>query len=292
MRYNPKKLLSAILLAALLVSAFAAFPLTAAAAEPALTVRAESNLFPEAVSSYYDLSEYEDENGDVFVTVDFRLLAQDKYLVAVDIDSLTWDPAVLEWSMEANRCYGINGLFPFAWQSGCGAGIARQTSSNRVVGNYSSVSPAAYAYSKSGEAVTVVRAVFKVLDRTAGTTIVTCNIDSIALSDETDSPSAQYRIATGGEIDREALSLAEVSAAVYPKVQKRIVYGDVNNDSSVTVEDATLLQEQLAEYTAADGTPLLDLSCVKVFARCDANRDGRITIGDVTAIQRIIAELS
>lgn len=294
MRKNITKFMSVLLSAALFVSVFAMSPLTAFAVEPALTVSAQSNLFPAAENDYYDLSEYEDEKGDVYVSVDFKLRARDMFIVAVDIDSLTWDPEVLEWSLEANRCFGINGLFPFAAESGCGSGIARQTSPGRVVGNFSSVSPAAYAYDEKGEEVTVVRAVFKVLDRNAGTTVVTCNIDSLALCDETDSPFAQYRVITGGEIDQEAVLLAETSTVIYPEAQEEppvILYGDVNNDGVVTIEDATLLQEYLAEFTAQDGSPLLDLDDDYEFERCDANFDGRITIGDVTAIQRIIAEL-
>ena len=67
--------------------------------------------------------------------------------------------------------------------------------------------------------------------------------------------------------------------------------GDVNRDGAVTIEDATLLQRHLAEYTAEDGAALLDFSDEQQKKLTDANRDGFITVADVTAVQRIIAEI-
>lgn len=67
--------------------------------------------------------------------------------------------------------------------------------------------------------------------------------------------------------------------------------GDVNRDGAVTIEDATLLQRYLAEYTAEDGAALLDFSDEQQKKLTDADKDGYVTIRDVTAIQRIIAEI-
>ena len=61
-----------------------------------------------------------------------------------------------------------------------------------------------------------------------------------------------------------------------------IVIGDVNNDGSVTIDDATALQRYLAEFDTLDATAL---------ANADVNGDGKINIKDVTKIQRVVAEL-
>ena len=71
-----KKSISVLLAAVLLLTVI---PFAAAAAEPdrggAFTVVATSNFFPEKRESYSDLSKYEDENGDVFITVEYKLKA-------------------------------------------------------------------------------------------------------------------------------------------------------------------------------------------------------------------------
>lgn len=61
-----------------------------------------------------------------------------------------------------------------------------------------------------------------------------------------------------------------------------VLRGDVNGDGKVTIDDATLLQQYLAEYEVDDSW----------LVKCgDVNRDGRVDINDVTALQRFIAEL-
>ena len=67
--------------------------------------------------------------------------------------------------------------------------------------------------------------------------------------------------------------------------------GDVNNDGVITIDDATMLQRHLAEYTNADGSAIIDVNDAEIFAKADVNSDNRISIRDVTEIQRIIAEI-
>lgn len=61
--------------------------------------------------------------------------------------------------------------------------------------------------------------------------------------------------------------------------------GDVNSDSVITVDDATILQQFLAEYAE------LDLNDKKIFLQADMNGDGYVNVKDVTAIQRRLVEL-
>ena len=63
----------------------------------------------------------------------------------------------------------------------------------RIVGNYTGVSPAAYAYNEDGSAITVVKVLFKLLDNDAKEPTVNWLIDSIARCEETETqPYAQY----------------------------------------------------------------------------------------------------
>ena len=130
-----KKALAVLLTAALLFSLTALLPTgVSAAAQPKLTVKTQSNLFPAAEAGYYDLSTMEDENGDVFVTVEFKLAAEGKYLINLDLEGLLWDPAVLEWKEEYNMFgSGRNrrlDLFPFAAENNYGAGITNSFGDN------------------------------------------------------------------------------------------------------------------------------------------------------------------
>lgn len=66
--------------------------------------------------------------------------------------------------------------------------------------------------------------------------------------------------------------------------------GDVNGDGLVTIDDATMIQLHLAEYTYDDGEPLLDVTDEAVLAVADVTGDGKVSVRDVTAIQRYVAE--
>lgn len=288
-----KTVISVLPALALVAGIFSIAPLTAFADEAPLTVTAASNFFPSTVNTYYDLSEFEDDNGDAFITVEYKMHADQKYIINIDAD-LTYDPEVLEWSADYNKTGTVINFFPFAAENGFGAGIVNQAEENRVVGNYSSVRPAAWAYNEDGSAVTVVKAVFKVLDRNAGATAVNCFVEYMAMCDEAvQKPYVQYQVIADGVVDSE-LELGEtLSTVVTPASQEPpvvILVGDVDNDGQVTISDATLLQQHFAEFTAEEGAPLLDLTDEAAFTRTDANRDGKIDIRDVTQIQRLVAE--
>ena len=79
-----------------------------------------------------------------------------------------------------------------------------------------------------------------------------------------------------------------VSASAATRIQhtQNSIVGDADNDNAVRINDATLLQKQLAEYSTE-----LDVTNAYTHAVLDANQDNKITIGDVTEIQRYLAEL-
>ena len=79
-----------------------------------------------------------------------------------------------------------------------------------------------------------------------------------------------------------------VSASAATRIQHtdNSIVGDADNDNAVKINDATLLQKQLAEYSTE-----LDVTNAYTHAVLDANQDNKITIGDVTEIQRYLADL-
>lgn len=80
-----------------------------------------------------------------------------------------------------------------------------------------------------------------------------------------------------------------VSASAATRIQHtdNSLIGDVDNNRSVNVSDATLLQKLLADYDGL-GLNVEDYRTVKAL---DVNNDNNITIYDVTTIQRYLAEI-
>ena len=291
MKHLFRKITAIALSAALLMCSFCFISAGAtenAEAKP-FVVKATSNIFPGSGSSYYDISQFEDDNGDVFITVEYKLQANAMYILNLDLDELTWDKTVLEFKEDYNkilvgRTPRLN-VFPFGIEQGLGGGIVNtfgDKNDGRIVGNYTSVSPAAYAYNEDGSAITVVKAVFKLLDKDAKETTVNCVMDTITLCDETIAePYSQYYLVRGRDVIEENLSLANCSTVASPAAQ--YMTGDLDGDGEVTVNDVTELQRILAEFDD------LDLSDPAVFAAADFNKDGKVNIRDVTYGQRYLA---
>ena len=60
------------------------------------------------------------------------------------------------------------------------------------------------------------------------------------------------------------------------------IRGDVDENGTVTINDATKLQRYLAEYITLGDSAL---------RKADANNDGKVDIRDITAIQRKLAKI-
>ena len=170
-----------------------------------LHVIAESNFFGGDDAYYTDLEE--DGNGDSFITVTYFVNAPDKYIVNCDIDELTYDPNVLEWKPEYNKTDGgVINFFPAAVEQGAGSGLVNQPDGpGRIVGNFSSVSPAVYAYNDDGSPVAVVQARFKVLDKNAGDTVVRCDVESLAFCDTSEENPYAKDIAVSNRVTDEGI---------------------------------------------------------------------------------------
>lgn len=284
-----RKLLSVLLAAVMLVATLTFSPLASAAQTDNLTVRVTSNYFPSTAAGYTNLTQYEDKNGDVYITLEFKQAALGKKIVAVDIDELTWDPSVLEWK-ESYNMYGsgrmkVLNIFPFAAENYGGPGMYNHIDAGRLVANYSSVSPAMWGYNEDNSGVTIVKAVFKVLDRSAGSTVVRCSMDTIAFCDETIAePYPQYSSIEDLKIIPEGYAMSTYSTDITPASQKavpEILLGDANLDGVVNVRDVTAIQRYLAEFEALSADAKL---------AADVTRDGKVTVADATRIQLYLNE--
>lgn len=70
-----------------------------------------------------------------------------------------------------------------------------------------------------------------------------------------------------------------------------VFVGDVDKNGKVNINDATMLQRHLAEFTDAEGKRIIDEADTELVKRADANRDNKISVLDVTEIQRYVAEM-
>ena len=230
---------------------------SAFAAEPTKTFTLEttSNFFPSATNTYSNLDSYEDENGDVFVSVEYQLKAPDKYLINLQMDELTWDPNVLEFKEAYNKVgkgksAKLN-IFAFAVAQGQGTGVINtfdDANGGRIVGNYTQIMNPALAYDVDDDdnytPVTVVKAVFKVLDREATSTTVNCVIHTLSLDDDDSTmPDSNYKVVDSYIIPDEYTSMYTNTTDVTPE-------GDV--DPVAPTEEPT------QEVTDAPTEPVTD----------------------------------
>lgn len=251
------------------------------------TVNATSNFFANQTRVFGNVTELEDANGNKFVTVSYMACAEDQYIINIDLDELTYDPAVLEWSDTYNT-YGsgrsaVVDIFPFAAENNCGAGTYHLTAPGRLVANYSSVKPAAYASNEDGSPVTVVKATFKVLNPNAGTTTVNCVVDTLSFCDITEKNPYMKSIAVDKKTvnaDNKAKAVYSTSITAADGTEEELLLGDVDKNGRVEINDATMLQRYLSEYVTGVDSRVADV-----------NRDGKVNIKDVTEIQRYVAQL-
>lgn len=244
-------------------------------------VNATSNFFAAGSKSVDNVNLYKAADGNVYVTVEYKLQANNMYLINIDIDELTYDPAVLEWQESYNMFGTVVDLFPFAAEYNFGPGTYQLTAPGRLVGNFTSVKPAAWAYGENNDPITAVKAVFKVKNPGAGETTVNCKVDTLTFcSESVAEPYMQYIAIDKKVVNATNKAKATYSTAVDFGAAVEGMLGDVNNDGTVDIQDATVLQRYFAEFT--------NIGTVNL-AVADVNRDGKINIRDVTQIQRFVA---
>ena len=111
---------------------------------------------------------------------------------------------------------------------------------------------------------------------------------NLAEGEYTDQVSGATFTVSGGKLTG-TVKAGKVVVLYTPEEDTPLI-GDVNGDGEITVDDATMLQRHLAEYTNDDGSAIIDETDIDLFTRCDVDGDDRLTIKDVTHIQCKIAE--
>ena len=176
-------------------------PTTEPAPGEGFTVIATSNLFPRTSQTITDFSSYENEAGEAFIEVEYKLNGENMSLINVQ-NELTWDNTVLEYKEAYNTVDGQLNFYPFAVSQNKGTGVVNtfgDTNNGRIVANYTKIDSPAYAYEEDGSPVTVVKAVFKIIDRTAGETTVNCNVNNLSLDDDNaEQPGNNYSVVVDG----------------------------------------------------------------------------------------------
>lgn len=292
MKKSIHKITAIVLSAVMLMGLFAMAPVSAAENQD-FTLKVESNLFPAKEMHYSDLSALEDENGDVFFTVEFKVFAENQYLINLDIDELLWDNKVLEFKEEYNTVtVGRRTLFcilPFASEQNLGTGTVNtfdDSNCGRLVGNYTSVKPAAYAYEEDGSAVTMVRAKFKLLDKTASQTTLTLSMDTLSFCDDSElEPYSHYVAVSACHINPEVVAALTLTTQITPEgTEEETVSGDLDGDGTLDILDVTALQMYLSDFSDLPA----DFSDPQILALSDFNGDGAVNVRDVTAMQRAL----
>ena len=132
----------------------------------------------------------------------------------------------------------------------------------------------------------MIKAKFKVIDRSAASAEVTCDIDTISLDDDDNpQPYSRYPVIVCCELDNSLTSLYTVDTQITPKgteLVPSIKKGDVNGDGEVNISDATDIQRYAAKLTVLSGSSL---------KAADVNGDGTVNINDSTVIQKYVAKI-
>lgn len=248
-----KKITAILLSAAMLAGIFSVMPFSASAAvEANLHVICESNVFGKTDMTFTELATAYD--GNAYITVQYLVNAENKYLINGDIDALTYDKTVLECKQDYNvvtiNRSSVVSLFRASLEQGNGAGVPNLNKAGTIVGNFSSLTPPLMA-TDNGNDIVVIQVRFKVLNQNAGNTTITCNMDSLAFCDaDVTEPYPQYRAAYASKVDESILKTVNASTQIHP-----MIAGDVNYDGKVNAKDRIALTRYIASW---NGTFFID----------------------------------
>ncbi|MDY3861087.1 MAG: cohesin domain-containing protein, partial [Ruminococcus sp.] len=224
-----------------------------------IKVNAKSNLSADQSQVYSTKTEKT-------VTVTYNLDSTQKF--SSGQWKLTYDPAVLKLS-DTNYVDGSLNVMPVA--DAAGGSLANLSSEGLVKGTFSKPSN---VYDFSG-GKTLVSVTFDIVGK--GTTDVTLDVQQLAYI-EGDSKIAPM---VDSSVKTSAYN-ATVTSALSEPTPVTVVYGDVDLDGEVTVNDISYLQMSLAKLITLNEQQLLN---------ADTNHDGNVSIDDTSIIQMYLAKL-
>ena len=291
-----KKLTSALLILTLLLSMLSATAISVSAEDnkDKFTVIAFSNFFPDKRFCFEDINKYADENGDIFISLEYMLCAPEKVLVNFDIDELSWDNEVLELKSEYNSveidndtvCNISPVLVEYGYADSVMINWFGDDNGGKIVGNYSGYKRVPHAYDNDDNGniipVKLFKFVFKVLDKNAECTTVNLNMKTLSLDGQHIKEPNFYRIVNYLKVSEEYKDLYTVDTVIVPESDQTLVFkkGDVNKDGTIDVLDASMIQKYASDK--ANFT-------LNQIATGDINYDGNTDVLDAAIIQKYAA---
>ncbi len=270
-----------------------------AADDNSFTVYQTSNLFPDKTAFYKDVNTLKDENGDIYITVDYDIFAVNKMIVNFQMNKIEWDPDVLSFETVKNSVNAdgtdILNIHPILTEQGYGSAPVINTmfsEDGKVVSNYSNISSAnralAYSYDDSGNPVpgTLIRVVFKVIDPTVAETTVNLDMCMLSLDDEdSNQPNSKYRVIDWNEVNSVYLEAANLNTRISPEeegsAEPSAKIGDVNFDGIIDIFDASAVQKYSVDK--------LSLTEEQLYV-ADVNDDEEINVLDALDIQKFTVD--
>ena len=310
-----KKIISiilAVIIAASTITVFATSANAATESKP-FEIYATSNFFPDKYIVYNDMDSFKDENGDIFVTVEYKINVPEYKSVNFHT-ILTWDEKVLEYK-EAYNMETFNGktLYqPFTFLIGEGGLMVNtfdDSNMGRMVAVYTDIRTTADLYEEdeygNSRPVRFMKAVFKVIDKNAVKTNVDFNVCEFTVmsSDIECSSSPKYDVKlvnSEEEIVEKNKDLYTLDVSITPQGEEGLpvptqpdepdepatgsptdendhIIGDINDDGVVDVLDAAQVQKYAADKT--------DFSSLEK-SIADVNDDGNVDVLDAAEIQK------
>lgn len=221
-----------------------------------LVVKATSNVFPETSS------EFNKDTKQVVVT--YKL---DSTMDLVNSQwTLTYDPSVLAVTSTKNVMPHADGA------------IVNKKTNGVVKGNFSSIDPITYSNDD------YVKVTFDVIS--TGNTTVNLDVEYLSVGYISNNKLLNEYIVDKSQVRDisgiSGFSKASISGKTSVSAPTSVIYGDVNGDGKVTIDDVTVVQKNVAELLALDANQL---------EAADVDHDGEITILDVTLMQKYIANM-
>ena len=151
---------------------------------------------------------------------------------------------------------------------------------------------------KDKNIVTVIKQKVTMIERgNSGAVIVSVSDNDNNVNTETALPDGEYTDrANGGKFTvKNGVLTGEIKAGAVAvlyndSAEPEYMTGDLNRNGQIDIQDATILQRHLAEFTNPDGTPIVDERDPVDFKIADFDGDGHISVNDVTGIQKVLAQ--
>ncbi len=151
---------------------------------------------------------------------------------------------------------------------------------------------------KDKNIVTVIKQKVTMIERgNSGAVIVSVSDNDNTVNTETALPDGEYTDrANGGKFTvKNGVLTGEIKAGAVAvlyndSAEPEYMTGDLNRNGQIDIQDATILQRHLAEFTNPDGTPIVDERDPVDFKIADFDGDGHISVNDVTGIQKVLAQ--